>query len=335
MSMRGSARLSAYALLVVSGVLLASVYAFGKVAVAALRGELPQLSLANVRYAGVAGAIGVTAPNLVVFSAVSHLPAGVIGAVMALSPVLTYGIAAALKVERLRLRSVVGLVLGFVGAAGMAGLSTDAIGGATFTCVLAALAAPLLLASANVFRSRAWPPGLTPLGAAALMLCIQAFVLTPVAIGFGQFPAPSPDDAGSRIALAGAALFAAVFYLGAFELQKRGGPVMVGQLGQVIALASLVIGATLFHEVYSPATFFAVSLVLLGAVLVTGAGPAARRSASTLSVSPVRAVTCTASPSLIGGMPRESSARQSSPPICTSPDGSIRSTATPSAPSIG
>ena len=293
-----ASRLATQALLVGSGTLIAGIYAFAKVAgaggvsplgvlawqvlfaalvigvVAALRGDLPRLSAANLRYAAVAGLLGVSGPFLVTFTALAHLPAGLIGVLTALSPLFTYGIALALRIETLRPLRALGIALGLTGVLAIVlprgALPTPA----ALPWVLFAVAAPLLLAGGNVYRSVAWPAGLKPLAAASLLLATQALVLVPVATFTGEFTAPRALLRAQDIALLGAGALTAAFYLGAFELQKRGGPVVVGQLGYVITVASLAIGMLAFDEHYGPATFAAVAVVLLGVALVHRRAPA-------------------------------------------------------------
>lgn len=280
------------ALLAVNGTLIAGIYAFAKVAgthgiaalgvlawqvlfaaivmmaVVALRGELPRLTGANLRYAGVAGLLGITGPNLVTFAALAHLPAGLIGVITALSPLFTYALALMLRVERPSALRAAGVVLGLAGVLAIVlprgALPTpDALPWA-----LLAIAAPLLLAGGNVFRSLAWPRDLKPMSAAALLLVLQALLLVPAAVAMGQFEAPRALLRQQDVALLGAGALTAAFYLGAFELQKRGGPVVVGQLGYVITIASLAIGMLAFGERYPAGTFVAVAVVLAGVALV-------------------------------------------------------------------
>jgi drug/metabolite transporter (DMT)-like permease len=64
-----------------------------------------------------------------------------------------------------------------------------------------------------------------------------------------------------------------LFYLGAFELQRRAGPVLTGQLGPVITVAFLAIGVAFFGERYPASALVAVAVVFAGVGLVTlGAG---------------------------------------------------------------
>lgn len=280
------------ALLAANGSFIAGIYAFAKLAaeagvrplgvlawqmlaaavvlaaIAAARGEWPTWTRANVRYAGIAGVLGITGPNLVSFTVLAHLPAGLVGVITALSPLFTYALAVALRLEALRPLRAAGIALGLAGVLAIVlprgALPTpDALPWA-----LLAIAAPALLAGGNVYRSVAWPAGLTPLGAAALLLALQALALVPAAMLAGDFVVPGGLPAHGDLALAGAAALTVAFYLGAFELQKRGGPVVVGQLGYVITVASLAIGALVFGERPTAATLAGVAVVFAGVMLV-------------------------------------------------------------------
>jgi drug/metabolite transporter (DMT)-like permease len=280
------------ALLLVNGVLIAGVYALAKVAggsgvsplgvlawqllfaaiavglVAALRAELPPLSPANLRYAAVAGVLGITGPNLVTFSALAHLPTGLIGVITALSPVLTYAIALAVRAETLQPVRAAGVALGLAGVLAIVLPRSSLPSPQALPWALAALAAPLLLAGGNVFRSVAWPTGLKPMAAASLLLALQALVLVPLSVALGEFAVPRLQSGAQDLALLGTGALTAVFYLGAFELQRRGGPVVVSQLGYVITVASLAIGALAFGERHPLSTMVAVAVVLAGVTLV-------------------------------------------------------------------
>jgi drug/metabolite transporter (DMT)-like permease len=295
------------ALLALNGTLIAAIYACAKLAgghgvsalgflawqvafaasamtlVVAARGELPPLTGVNLRYAGVAGVLGVTGPNLITFAALAHLPSGLVGVITALSPMFTYAIALALRIERMQALRAVGIVTGLAGVLFIAlPRGTLASHGAT-PWVLLAMAAPLSLAGGNVYRTLAWPPGLPPMSAAALLLVLQAMFVVPVAVMSGQFVAPSVTLHAPDVTLLIAGALTTGFYLGAFELQRRGGPVVVGQLGYVITIASLVIGMALFDERHTLGTFIAVAAVLAGVALVN------RRPARVQAASPASA----------------------------------------------
>lgn len=280
-----------HGLLLLNGTLIAGMYAFAKVAggygisplglltwqllfasiviggVAALRGELPSWTFGNLRYTAIAGVLGITGPNLVTFAALKHVPAGLVGVITALSPALTYAIATLFSAERFQPLRAAGVLLGLAGVMVIL-LPRGALPEPeALPWALAAVLAPLLLAGGNVFRSLAWPAGLKPLAAASLLLAVQALVLVPVAVALGEFELPRSLTGARDLPLLGAGALTAMFYLGAFELQKRGGAVVVGQIGYVITVASLLLGALVFGERYPLTTFIAVIVVLAGVML--------------------------------------------------------------------
>jgi drug/metabolite transporter (DMT)-like permease len=289
-------------LLLVNGTLIAGIYACAKIAaesgvsalgmvawqllfaalalsaVAALMGRLPVLSRVTVRYAAIAGTLGISAPNLITFASLAHVPAGLIGVIGALSPVFTYAIALAIGFERAQRLRALGIALGLAGVLSLL-LPRSALPDASaLPWALLALGGPLLLAGGNLFRSLAWPPGLHPLSAATLMLLTQAVLLVPVSLWLGQLPLPNVSSqswAGADGALLGAGLLTTTLYLSAFELQRRAGPVVVGQLGYVITVASLLLGMFVFGERHGAAALAAIALVFAGVMLVQRAAPAA------------------------------------------------------------
>ncbi|WOB06112.1 DMT family transporter [Piscinibacter gummiphilus] len=281
-------------LLLLNGSLMAGIYALAKAgtasalgvlawqllfattaltAVASWRGERAALTRANLRYAAIAGMLGMTGPSLVTFCALARVPAGFIGVIGALAPMFTYALALALRIEALRTLRAAGIVLGLAGVLGLLLPAGSLPGDGSWPWALAAVASPLLLAAGNLFRSLAWPVGLAPLGAASLMLAVQALVVVPLAIALGHFQWPLPVGAPADVMLLGGGLLTTIFYLGAFELQRRGGPVIVAQLGYVITAASLLLGAAVFGERYPVTAWLAIAAVLGGLSLVNRAQP--------------------------------------------------------------
>jgi drug/metabolite transporter (DMT)-like permease len=281
-------------LLLLNGSLMAGIYAFAKAGtssalgvlawqllfsaatitgVACWRGEQAPLTRANLRYAAIAGSLGMSAPSLLTFCALARVPAGFIGVIGALAPLFTYAMALALRIEALRGLRAIGIVLGLVGVLGLVLPAGALPSGASLPWALAALASPLFLAAGNLFRSLAWPKGLHPLGAASLMLSLQAGAIVPLALATGHFEWPLPVGGLGDMTLLGGGLLTTIFYLGAFELQRRAGPVVVGQLGYVITAASLLIGAAVFGERYPLTAWLAIAAVVGGLALVNRTQP--------------------------------------------------------------
>lgn len=282
----------ATALLLFNGSLIAGLYAVGRlaagegiaplgllywqtlsaglvlVAATLARGERPPMSWKHLRYYAVAGLLGMTLPYLATYSALAHLPAGIVGIIGSLSAVFTYAIARVLGTEPASRVRAFGIAAGLLGVLGIL-LPNGALPGADATpWVLLAGTAPLALAAGNVYRSHAWPEGLPPLSAACGMLVVQAVSLAPAVALADALVLPQPALRRVDVVLLLLAALASAVYAGSFILQRLAGPVIVSQLGYVITLVTLAIGIGFFGERYSAWIWIAVACVLVGVYLV-------------------------------------------------------------------
>lgn len=235
-------------------------------------GQRPSLTAASLRYYLLAGLLGLTLPYLVTYIVLAHIPAGVLGIAVSLSALMTYGIARLMRLEHFHPARMAGLGLGLLGVLVIV-VPKGALPSADMAgWVLVALAAPLSLAGGNIYRSVAWPRGGRPLAMAAGMLATQAVLIGPFAFVAGAIPRPTLEPSAVNVVLIGIALLSSAFYLSAFELQRRAGPVFISQLGYVISLGTLAIGIFAFGERPSAWVWLSVLAMLGGIALVTRAG---------------------------------------------------------------
>jgi drug/metabolite transporter (DMT)-like permease len=132
---------SALALLLLTGALLGLTLPFGKVGTAAgvpgmvwafvvscgaggvlsiallLGGGRIRLTPRMLRYFFVTAAVSYAFPNFLMFSAIPHLGAGYTGIMFTLSPIVTLAFSILLGVRRPNLAGMIGIVVGFAGAA--------------------------------------------------------------------------------------------------------------------------------------------------------------------------------------------------------------------------
>lgn len=293
-------------LLLLNGLLIAAIYALGKVGrelgiepvgllfwqivgslavvlpVSLLLGHRPELRVGHLRYYLIAGLLGLTLPYLATFGALAALPAGTVGIVASLSPLITYAAASAIGLESANPQRIVGLGLGFAGAlliflphGGLPSMDHAA-------WLFLALAAPISLAAGNIYRTMGWPSGGHPIAMSAGMLAMHTVIIGPIAATSGQIPFPvSP---ASWALLGSLAVTSGVLYLSFFELQRRAGPIYVGQLGYVISLGALAIGAIAFGERAGAAELFAALLTVIGIILVSRQG--ARATPAPVAMAP-------------------------------------------------
>lgn len=232
---------------------------------AVARGERPRLGSRHLRYYLASGLISISLPNALMFSAIPHVGASYASMCLAFPPLLTYLLALALRMERLQGIRLVGIVLGLGGTLLLAiGKVSD--GDSPLGWVLAVLAVPVFLALGNIYRTRYWPEGASPLALAPGMLLGGAVLLLP-AMWFGVDFSIRQPEAHAWLLPVQVLLFAAVYAL-YFVLQKVAGPVFLSQIGSVAAIAGAAIAIFALNERGSLSLLVAALAILVGVLLV-------------------------------------------------------------------
>ena len=254
--------------------------AAGLTGVGAIRYRLPPLNARTTEYFVVAGLVGLAAPNLLSFAAVSHVGAGFVALSIAFPPLFTYIGALLLGMERFQPRRATGVVLALGGAVLLAVLKLSEPDVDPFW-VAATLSAPVLLAVGNIYRTARWPEGvasdeLAPgmLAASGLMLLIvgaTAGTFLGGAVGF-SLAVPTGRAAPILLILAQIATFS-VMYLLYFVLQKASGPVYLSLLGSVGAIVGVPIAVLLLGETQPQGLAVGGVLIAVGVVLLTLGNP--------------------------------------------------------------
>ncbi len=230
----------------------------------------------RLRYFLIAAAISYALPNLVVFSIIPKVGAGYTGIMYTLSPVVTLAFSLLLGMQRPNALGMIGIAVGFAGAAMVAVTRGEAAQPADPVWVAFGLLIPVLLAAGNIYRTIDWPADTGPtelavgshLASAAMLLA--GIVLLP---GLSAF-APLADVPGATLAqvVAAAAMFA--FY---FRLQAVGGPVYLSQISYVAAAVALFAGTLFLGEHYRWETWLGAFIVVIGVAITTRAQRAVLR----------------------------------------------------------
>lgn len=230
-------------------------------------GERLTPSPALLRYGLQAGLLSFALPNILSFAAIPHVGAGFVALCLAFPPLLTYGLALVLGMDRLSVQGLAGMALGLGGAMLFAASRlTGAEGGGLWTAL--ALAAPVSVAAGNIYRTVAWPPDAPPRLLAPVMVLIAAAIVGAYAV-ISKIPllaAPSVHTAG--LVPLQAAIIAGTHAL-FFILQKRSGPVGLSQIGWIGAITGKGLAVVLLGESVPPILALAVPLILAGIVLVS------------------------------------------------------------------
>lgn len=219
-----------------------------------------------LRYTMISALISFVTPNLLLLSVIPHTGAGYTGLMFALSPMFTLLLAAVFRLRIPGRLGRIGIAIGLVGAT-VVGLSRGANpDGPGVEWLLAALAIPVALAAGNVYRTLDWPQGVSPNVLAfwghafASGVFLSLLLLTRGTLPLNEL-APAAGAALVQLLVAG------MTFPAYFQLQQKGGPVLLSQIGYVAAAVGLIAATVFLGEQYSLATWLGAGVIALGIVI--------------------------------------------------------------------
>lgn len=221
---------------------------FFLILLAAWRGEFRRGPPSILPYSAGAGAL-LAAGMACGYLSVGRVGAAFVALAMAFPTLLTYLMSIAIGMERSGALRLLGVAAGLTGGV----LLAEAKGGATASsdrmAILATCLMPVVLAAGNIFRSRFWPRGATPLLLAGPMLLCAAIATLPFAIWNegGAFSTLWAEPAVSNITTA-ATLSFTLQYVAFFRLQQIAGPVYLSQIGSVAAISGTILAVIFLGE---------------------------------------------------------------------------------------
>ena len=222
----------------------------------------------HLRYYFVIGLLGVALPNVNLVAAITHLPAGVMVLTIPFVPLMTYGIAIGLKMERFTLHRFAGVICGLAGVALIVLPRASLPNPESAHWFLLALATPALYAVTNVLTARLRPPDARSLPLAGGMMLVAAILLAPVVFAMDVLYVPRLPVGEAEIGILGQIAVSSVAYLIFFEVVRLAGPVFMSFSGYIVALTGLAWGVLLFGERHSPWVWGATLLIFTGLALV-------------------------------------------------------------------
>ena len=238
-------------------------------AICALRRKYPPLSRRHVIYYLVAGLTGIVIPTVNVLYVVGNVPVGVLTLLVTLAPLLTYGIAQLVGVDRLDRRRVCGMLLGFAGALLIFAPRTSLPSPDMAPWVALGLVTPIFYAISNVYVGVARPAGADSLALGAGMALAAVFLLLPIVLATGTFHPLTPPFSRGEIALLAHMVAAGLGMLVMFEVIRLAGVVFMSQVAYIVTLNGVFWGIYFFDEHHSGWIWAALVVILAGVALVT------------------------------------------------------------------
>lgn len=221
-----------------------------------------------LRYGLLSGLLSFSLPQMLSFASIPHVGAGFVSLCLAFPPLLTYGLALPLGLDRFSIKGIAGMTLGLGGAVLLAfSRPGDGDGGWIWTGF--ALAAPAIVAAGNIYRTVDWPANASPRLLAPLMLLAAAAIIGLYA-AFAHVPLkPATWDRNAMLLLLVQMAIIAATYAFYFVLQKLSGPVRLSQIGWIGAGSGKLMAVAFLGEAIPPILPVAFLLILAGIVLVS------------------------------------------------------------------
>ena len=258
----------------------AGVHPFGLALWTSVIGVVILLPFALLRHGGVplgrdyvqvyviAGTLGTAMPSSVLFFAAAHMPAGIMAIIVSLVPLITYGIALTLGIERLAGLRAAGIGLGFAAILMIvvpdAGLPDPAI----VPWVLFALIAPLCYSSENVYLAVRRPPRSNPFVLLCGMMIAGSLILLPPVWVSDSWVALDVISTIPLWWIPALSLINIIGYVMFLELIALAGPLFAAQMGYVVTAAGLLWGMAIFDESHSAWVWAALVVLFAGVALV-------------------------------------------------------------------
>ncbi|MEM9795670.1 MAG: DMT family transporter [Pseudomonadota bacterium] len=218
--------------------------------------------------------LGTLLPHLVTYTAVDHLPAGLMAILLATIPLMALPLGLVVGTEVAAPRRVIGLALGLA-AVVLIALQGDSVSGGAGWAVAVALAAPFCYALNSTLIAARGMAGLAPIRAffgAAILILPSATLL---ALASGQAaPLFAPGTGIASLAVLTIAAAHTCLYAGFLWLIGRSGAVFASQTAFLVTGFGVLWSALLLGERYPLAVLLAGGLMLAGMALVRPAAPA-------------------------------------------------------------
>jgi drug/metabolite transporter (DMT)-like permease len=235
----------------------------------AMRHGLPK-GRAQWQFCAQVAVLGTLIPHFASYTAITHLPAGLIAIIMALIPIFALILGAAVGREALTPLRVGGVTLGLAAIAIIAAtrgqVGSGQVGSGPLWAVGVAVIAPLCYATNSTITAARGMAGMQPLqafaGAAALFLPVSVVA----ALWTGQIRGLDADIPSMAVILASAGH--TLIYAGYLWLLVRSGAVFASQTAYLVTGFGVLWSMLLLGERYSGWVWVALVLILIGLTLV-------------------------------------------------------------------
>ena len=230
------------------------------------------LTRRHLFYYAVIGLLGTILPDMFVYLAAAHLPAGILSIALATVPIFSFGIALAAGNESFRPHRVMGIVLGVAAMMMIAVPDASLPDPGMAPWIFVALVAPVCYGLEGNFIGRLAPDDVSPVAVLFAASVFGLMVAAPLAWYSGDLIDLTQPWGDAEWALFASSVAHAAAYAGYMWLVGVAGVVFSSQISYVVMASAVGLSMIFLGEAYSVWVWLAIGLMGFGLTLVQPVG---------------------------------------------------------------
>ena len=212
--------------------------------------------------------LSVVIPNIIFYACIEHLDAGVLSISVSVIPLFTYLIAMGLRMDRFKIRRVLGLITGFCALLILILPENSLPDKRDIPWVLLALNCALCYALENIYIDRLALQNFGPIRLVCAVSFVSAIITFLLSLVMDQFFILQPTNLYLFISTLGLGFISATAYSIFIYLIGRAGSVFSSQVGYLVTFFGVVWGIIILGESHSVFVWISLAMIMLGIFLV-------------------------------------------------------------------
>ena len=212
--------------------------------------------------------LSVVIPNIIFYACVEHLDAGVLSISVSVIPLFTYLIAMGLRMDKFKVRRVIGLITGFCALLILILPENSLPDKRDIPWVLLALNCALCYALENIYIDRLALQNFGPIRLVCAVSFVSAIITFLLSLVMDQFFILQPTNLYLFISTLGLGFISAIAYSIFIYLIGRAGSVFSSQVGYLVTFFGVVWGIIILGESHSVFVWISLAMIMMGIFLV-------------------------------------------------------------------
>ena len=212
--------------------------------------------------------LSIVIPNIIFYACVEHLDAGVLSISVSVIPLFTYLIAMGLRMDKFKVRRVIGLITGFCALLILILPENSLPDKRDIPWVLLALNCALCYALENIYIDRLALQNFGPIRLVCAVSFVSAIITFLLSLVMDQFFILQPTNLYLFISTLGLGFISATAYSIFIYLIGRAGSGFSSQVGYLVTFFGVVWGIIILGESHSVFVWISLAMIMMGIFLV-------------------------------------------------------------------